>query len=567
VRGALSERTAIGKCVPHPRLTARPLPEGEATALTVGVTGPVLRAKALYHHPMNLFESLLALLLVAVVLLRLSHRLGLPYPTLLALAGAGVAALPFAPAMAIQPELALALFIPPALFDVAFDTAPRELRRLWVPLFSLVVVAVLLTTVAVAWVGRHYAGLPLAACIVLGAIVAPPDTAAANAVLSRLKLPRRAIAVLQGESLLNDAVALLIFATALNAAMQAGPITVLLPHLLIAAPGGVIVGLLFGLLHVRIRPWFAGTQSARIVEFVMTYAVWIVAARLQLSPILAIVACAMYLAQRVPARSTARERVHAYSVWATVVFVLNVLAFLLMGLQARLILSRLQGQAFVDAMRVAGLVVLAVILVRVFWISCHGLLVRLLNPHFPRLFPLPPRTRGVGMVIGWCGMRGLVTLGTAFALPEAFPGRDVIVLSAFAVVIGTLVLQGLTLAPLIRLLGIEADESLQLELSAGRAAILDAALASLVKESGPEAEALRREYRVEEQIARASANPQAETEYDRLRRQAVAAQRATLDSLRRSGLIAEDVFHRLEEDLDWAELAALPPEGLALEEI
>jgi Na+/H+ antiporter len=515
---------------------------------------------------MNLFESLLALLLVAVVLLRLSHRLGLPYPTLLALAGAGVAALPFAPAVAIQPSLALALFIPPALFDVAFDTAPRELRRLWVPLFSLVVVAVLLTTAAVAWVGWRYAGLPLAACIVLGAIVAPPDTAAAGAVLSQLKLPRRTVAVLQGESLLNDAVALLIFATAMNAAMHAGPFAAQLPHLLIAAPGGVILGILAGMLHVRVRLWFVGTQSARIVEFIMTYTVWIVAARLELSPILAIVACAMYLAQRVPARSSARDRVHAYGVWATVVFVLNVLAFLFMGLQARLILTQLQGEALAQALRVAGLVLLAVILVRPLWVACHGLLMRLLGPRFPGVIKRPVRSRVIGLVIGWCGMRGLVTLGTAFALPETFPGRDVIVLSAFAVVFGTLVLQGLTLVPLIRLLGIEPDDSLLRELSGGRAAIFDAALASLVNESGAEAEALRQEFRIEEQIAHDTSNPQAETEYNRLRRKAVAAQRAALDSLRRSGLLAEDVFHRLEEELDWSELAAMPPESRVLED-
>jgi Na+/H+ antiporter len=515
---------------------------------------------------MNLFESLLALLLIAVVLVRLSHRLRVPYPTMLALAGAGVAALPFAPSIGIDPQLALALFIPPALFDVAFDTSPRELRRLWLPLFSLAVVAVLLTAAAVAWVGWNYAGLPLAACIVLGAIVAPPDTAAAGAVLSHLSLPRRTVAVLQGESLLNDAVALLVFATAVNAAMHAGPFATLLPHLLIAAPGGIALGVFAGFLYLRLRPWFAGTQSARIVEFIFTYTVWILAARLQLSPVLAIVACALYLGQSAPDRLTALDRVHAYSVWATAVFVLNVLAFLLMGLQARMILSRLQGAAFVDAVRVAGLVLLAVLLVRPAWVICHGTLVRLLNPRFPRLFQgvVPPRR--VGWVVGWCGMRGLVTLGTAFALPEAFPGRDLIVLSAFAVVLGTLVLQGLTLGPLIRLLRIEADDSLQQELSVSRTAILDAAQQSLAREGGPAAQALSEEYRIEQQIARDQLSPQAGTEYDRLRRHAIGAQRAALASLRGRGAISEDAFHRLEAELDWLELAAMRADGLVLDE-
>ncbi len=515
---------------------------------------------------MDLFESLLALLLIAVVLLRLARRFEIPYPTMLALAGAGVAALPFVPAIEIEPKLALALFIPPALFDLAFDTAPRELRRLWLPLFSLVVVAVVLTTAAVAWVGWTLAGLPLAACIVLGAIVAPPDAAAADAVLSRLSLPRRTMAVLKGESLLNDAVALLIFGTAVSAVMHPGGFGTSLPHLLIAAPGGIAAGMLAGVLYLRIHPWFAGTMSARIMEFISTYAVWIAAERMQLSPILAIVAYAMVLSQRMPARLTARDRIHSYGVWAAAVFVLNVLAFLLMGMQARIILTRLHGGAFSDAVQVAGLVLLTVIVVRLCWVMSYGLVLRRLMPCIPDLYRGPTPSRRIGILVSWCGMRGLVTLGTAFALPLAFPGRDVIVLSAFAVVFGTLVLQGFTMVPLIRLLRINTDQSLNQELSTGRTAIVGAALASLADDSSPAAEALRQEYRIEEQIARDVSDPQAETEYDRLRRHAITAQRAALAELRRGGTIAEDVFHRLEEELDWSELAATRPEDLVLDE-
>ena len=516
---------------------------------------------------MSLFESLLALLLVAVVLLRLSHRLEIPYPTMLALAGAGVAALPFVPAIEIEPRLALALFIPPALLDVAFDTAPRELRKLWLPLFSLAVIAVLLTTAAIAWVGWTYAGLPLAAAVALGAIVAPPDAAAASAVLSRLNLPRRTISVLQGESILNDAVALLIFATAVNAAMGTNSTSMLSPHVLIAAPGGIAMGLLAGILYLRFSGWFAGTMSARITEFVSTYAVWIAADWLQLSPILAIVAYAMYLGQRAASRQAARDRIHAYGVWGAAVFVLNVLAFLLMGLQARIILTRLHGTDLAHALQLTGIVLLTVILVRLFWVMAYGFLLRRLIPRFPSFFRgAPAPSRRVGVLVSWCGMRGLVTLGTAFALPSQFPGRDVIVLSAFGVVLGTLVLQGLTIVPLIRRLGIEPDHSLNRELSAGRTAMLRAALASLADETGAAAEALRQEYQMEEQIARDETSPQAETEYDRLRRKSVASARATLSDLRSKGAIADDIFHRLEEELDWSELAATAPDGLALDE-
>src|SRR5277367_1633724 len=163
---------------------------------------------------MPLFEITLLLLTIAVVFLQMARRLNVPYPSLLALAGGCVAILPFAPHLSIEPRLALALFVAPAVMDTAFDMPPREMLRIWVPLVSLAVVLVLITTAAVAWAGTALAGLPLAAAVALGAIVAPPDAAAAAAVLRELNLPRRTTAVLQGESLLNDAVSLLVFGLA-----------------------------------------------------------------------------------------------------------------------------------------------------------------------------------------------------------------------------------------------------------------------------------------------------------------------------------------------------------------
>lgn len=174
---------------------------------------------------MPLFETLLVLLFVAVLLLQISRRLGAPYPALLALAGVGVGALPWAPHVEIEPHLALALFVAPVLLDAAYDTAPRDLRRNWVPLLSLVLVAVLLTTLAVALAGRTLGGLPWGAAVALGAIVAPPDAAAASAVLGQFQLPRHTLNILKGESLLNDAVALLIFGAAVSMTESARTLT------------------------------------------------------------------------------------------------------------------------------------------------------------------------------------------------------------------------------------------------------------------------------------------------------------------------------------------------------
>ena len=204
--------------------------------------------------PMALFESLLALLFVSILLLKLSGHIGAPYPTMLAFAGACVAALPWAPEIEMEPRLALALFIAPALLDAAYDLPPRELRRDWLPLTWLALIAVVLTTAAVAWIGWAWAGMPLAAAIALGAIVAPPDAAAAAAVLTKFPLPRRTMAILQGESLLNDATALLIFTAAVAiATWQETSVVEMTPALLVAAPGGVVLGLAFARLYFLLK--------------------------------------------------------------------------------------------------------------------------------------------------------------------------------------------------------------------------------------------------------------------------------------------------------------------------
>src|SRR5580692_10789671 len=212
---------------------------------------------------MQLFEITLILLALAVVFLQIARRLRLPYPSLLALAGGCVALLPFAPHMGIQPQLALALFVAPAVLDSAFDMPPREMLRIWVPLVSLAVVLVLFTTAAVAWAGVVLGGLPIAAAIALGAIVAPPDAAAAAAVLQEFSLPRRTLAVLQGESLLNDAVALLLFGLAITAAVAPyGAWHSLAPRLLIAVPGGALLGVATGALGIHVIHQVAGTLSS-----------------------------------------------------------------------------------------------------------------------------------------------------------------------------------------------------------------------------------------------------------------------------------------------------------------
>ena len=294
---------------------------------------------------MALFEWTLVLLLGAVILTGLARRVGVPYPSLLAIAGAALAFVPAGPDLAMEPDLALALFVAPVLLDAAFDTAPHDLRRNAVPLASLVVIAVGLTTATVAWVGWRLGDLPIAAAVALGAIVAPPDAAAAAAVLGRLRLPRRILHVLRGESLLNDATALVVYRIAVGVAVGTVTLRDAGPIVLLMAVGSPLAGWILARLYLIGTARVRDAASFTVLTFVGTFGVWLLAARLNLSPIITMVVYGMTLSQQASYRGTARNRISTYSVWETAVFVLNVLAFVIMGLQARPILSRLSRES------------------------------------------------------------------------------------------------------------------------------------------------------------------------------------------------------------------------------
>jgi monovalent cation/hydrogen antiporter len=508
---------------------------------------------------MLMLEWILVLLLAAVVLTNLAERLTVPYPSLLAIAGAGLAFLPFAPQIRIEPELALALFVAPALLDAAFDTSPRGLRDNAIPVASMAVVAVVLTTAAIAFLGWRFGGLPIAAAIALGAIVAPPDAVAANEVLRHLRIPQRIGLVLQGESLLNDATALFIYRAAVLATAGSFSLAADAPILVLAAVGGLVAGYVLARLYLFASTFVRDPASSTVLQFVSTFGVWLLSARLGLSPIIAVVVYAMTLAQAAPEHLGARLRISSYSVWETAVFVVNVLAFVLMGLQARLIIERLSPeQRWVSL--VFGLIVLAVVIaVRFAWLVVYRAIAATIRRWRPGLADrLASRNPGGAILLGWSGMRGLITLATAFALPQQFPGRDLIVLCAFCVVLGTLVIQGFTLLPLMRLLRFEDDGAVERELSRARVAVMQAALDSLDGETSTAATMAREKYAAARKVAEDPNEPQAATKYDELRLRAIAAQRAALQRLRARGEIGEEAFHRIQEELDWSELDAAP---------
>lgn len=512
------------------------------------------------------FESLIGLLLGAVLLAAAARRVGAPYPAFLALGGAALAFVPGAPTFTLEPDLALALFVAPVLLDAAYDASPRDLKDNWAPVAGLVIVAVTLTTIAVAWVARMLVPeMPWAAAVALGAVVAPPDAAAATAVLRQVRPPHRILTILEGESLLNDASALLIYRLAVGAVfVDTFSIGAVAPTFLLAVAGSIAMGPALAWLYLRLTERVQDVPSAIILQFIGTFGVWILAEQIGLSGVLTMVCYAIAIARRAPERTPARMRVPSYAVWETAVFVLNVLAFVLIGLQIRPILEHLESSVRTHYFAVAAAVLVTVVVVRVTWVMTYNTVVRLkvrrVGFHPPRPM-LPPTVRG-GLIISWCGMRGVVSLAAALALPTGtegapFPYRDLIVLTAFSVVLGTLVVQGLTLKPLLHFLDLRDDDPVGREVDAARTRAFEAALASLDRESSPAAEPVRREYSA---LLKGAADrrglrvPEASADRD-IRHRALSAARHTLTELRDTDEIGDDAFHRLEEELDWLEMS------------
>lgn len=503
---------------------------------------------------MSFFESLILLLLAAIVLLQVARRLSLPYPAMLAGAGVIVALIPGSPDIGLAPDTALALFIAPVLVDSAFDFPLTAARRLWAPLTALAVFAVLVTTTVVAWVGWAYVGLPVAAAVALGAIVSPPDAAAATAVLTAVSIPRSTEALLKGESLFNDASALLIFSIAVGLQANGGFTPGAGVRIALAVPGGLLLGIGCAFLARRITRLTVDTLGGNLLQFVMCYLVWIAAERLQLSAILCVIAFAMTLARSSEVNFSVRMRVHSYAVWSSVVFTLNVLVFLLTGMQARNIIFRMPADRLREALAIAVVVVIVTIATRM-----------ILTIGFNRLVAWRQRQKGLkepatllqAILVGWCGMRGFVTLATALALPASFPRRDIVVLIAFCVVLATLVVQGLTLAPLIRLLHLNDDDSKQREMTDARVSLAKAAIQKLGSGEERELQQLKHKYELKRDAWSDQLKRESLERFRAFGLASISAERKELERLRADDQVGIDMYLLLQEELDWSELTLL----------
>ena len=507
---------------------------------------------------MLIFELLLGLLALCLLLALVAQRLGVPLAVALVLGGMGLALIPGLPNVALAPELALALFLPPLLQLSAYRTDWPAFRSNLRPILLLAVGAVLVTALAVSLVAKWLMPtLPWGAAIALGAIVAPPDAVAAAAVLKELKPPKRVVAVLGGESLLNDASSLVLYRFAVAATM-AGSFSwsEALARFILAALGGAAVGWAVGRVAMWVFARLDDTLHDITASVLAGFAAYLLAEAAHLSGVLGVVGCGLVLGRHQHHAFTARTRLESAAVWSFIEFVLTALVFMLIGLQLRGIVPRLEGQDAGRLALLAGAVSVTLIASRFLWIWPTAWIPRALSPRMRAGDPMPPPAELT--VISWAGMRGVVSLAAALALPLRFPGRDIIVFLAFCAIFTTLVVQGTTLGPLIRRLGVTEPETAGLDpgQTALRREASEAALAAVqerVEEHGEVAKELVAELRGRaEQATRMheDSGPEAERreQQQRLRLESLEAARAKL-----AEGIEEETSRALVEELDLEE--------------
>jgi len=507
------------------------------------------------------FELIIGLLLVGALLASIARRLKLPYPVFLAVLGVALAFTPNLPDLTLDPQLTLALFVAPVLLDAAYDASLRDLKDNWRPVASLALIAVGLTVVSVALVIRLFLpDIPWSAAVALGAIVAPPDASAATAVLRMLRPPHRVLVVLEGESLFNDASALLIYRAAVGVTTT-GTLVSAIPSLFLAGIASVFAGIFLARLYLLVGNRSQDIGTTVLMQFLSVFIVWIGAEQLHLSGIITMVCYAITLARQGPTKLAARLRIPSYAVWEVIVFVLNILIFIFVGLQLKPLLQRLNPAEWTRYLVIGGTVCATCILVRIAWVMFYNTVVRWKNRYFGVHLPprISPPTVQSGIMVSWCGMRGIVTLAATLALPDTFPYRDLLLFIAFCVVLGTLVLQGLTLRPLMMALNFADDRVVEKEVRLARTEITGAALNILDRQEPSEATAVvRREYQarsrneVNDQQAGKSVTPGLAM----IQSRTIAAERRALDRLRNRGEIGDDAYHQIEEELDWAEVHA-----------
>jgi monovalent cation/hydrogen antiporter len=533
-------------------------------------------------EPVNIalgVEVVLALLLVVALLTVAARRLGIPYPILMTLGGLALGVvtrlLPGLPRVELAPELVFLLFLPPLLFSAAFFTSPRDLARFARPIGMLAIGLVLATTLIVGVIVHTLApAIPWAVAFLIGAVVSPPDAVAATSIAQRLGLPRRVVIILEGESLVNDATALVAYRLALVAAVNGtfslGDAAI---SFVVVSVGGVAIGLIAGRVIIAVLGRVEDPPVEVLLSLLAPFGCWLPAEALGLSGVLSVVTAGIVVGRHISRITSSDTRVLASGVWQMVVFSLTGVVFILIGLQLPTILDTLSAsRSFGELASWAVVVAVTVILVRLAWVFPSAYLPRLLSAKIRKRETMPP-PRNV-LIIGWAGMRGVVSLAAALALPltvkdgSPFPERDLVIFLTFSVILATLVGQGLTLPPLIRWLGVGDDGSEAHEELHAREAAVGAALRRLAElaEEWPGHLELIDHLRERHQHATEHLEHDHESgevpkdqeaiEHAIIQRAVIDAQRLAVIDLRDRGVISDEAVRVVVRGLDLEELRA-----------
>jgi monovalent cation/hydrogen antiporter len=517
----------------------------------------------------------LLLLLFVVVFGLLARKLAVPYPIVLVIGGLLLSFVPGIPSITLNPDLVFFVILPPLLYRAAWLTSWREfsynLVSIFLLAFGLVTFTVLAVTEASQWL---LPGFDWRMGLVLGAIVAPTDAIAATSIAKRLGLPRRMVDILEGESLLNDATALLAleFGIALLVTGHVPTFSEGLLRLCYLTAAGIAVGLVIGEIVHRVEHRVDDASIEIALGILTPYVAYLVAGFIRASGVLAVVACGLYLSRKSSHFFSATVRLRVWAVWDSLTFILNGLAFVLIGLQLPYVTGAIRDQSLANLILYGLAFSGFLILLRLMWMFPGAYLANLVRRHLlHQKEPLPPR-RHV-LIVGWTGMRGVVSLAAAIALPltladgASFTQRNVIIFLAFSVILVTLVLQGLTLPLLIRALGVAGASGVHEEERQARRAILEAPLSYLQKSKsesdseGAEIYAdLEQHYRRRlATLAEAGDNskesidPTFYQRFNNLSRELLRVERQTAVRLWNEGRISDELLRKIEHEIDLGE--------------
>ncbi|MEV0588520.1 Na+/H+ antiporter [Nonomuraea sp. NPDC050310] len=491
-----------------------------------------------------------AMAVALVVAKALARRLPIPEAVLLVLAGLLISLIPGVEGVHVPPELVLNLFLPPLVFHAAFFSAPRETREDAVPIAILAVTLTCVTALAVAFVtGSAVQGLTWAAALALGSAVAPTDPVAATAVMKRLGAPPRLGTILEGESLVNDGVALTMFGLALSMLSHSVTAADAALELARVVLGGILYGGAMAWVVARVRRWIHEPGGQIVLSLATPFVTYLPAEHFGFSGVLATIVVGFVLGLRNDGLLQPASRLTGVAFWGVLVFLLESTLFILLGIEILDVFHNIDGEPWLIAL----LVVAVVIAVRLFWTMVVVPLLR-----FRRFDRIGLKER---IVMGWAGIRGAITLAIALSIPKEAPSRDLLVFLAACVVLATLVGQGTTLAPLLRRLGLGSEEGEAKEEASAREALLEAALARIDELAADDrvdertAEVYRQLFELRLDRVREVLDEDTESEHGkgRLRVELIHAQRRKLEQLYRKGRISAEVQRRLGHELDLEE--------------